>query len=422
MNHCTEHIARILRVDKNVITDLEAKLNKATGKVGVFEEIYNENEKLLDNRLEVLGLSYQSSASEVYNALISKVRADDIRLFEAVGIFSLRVPDAAEKIAEFVSRVHKPKKGFFLKKEKAAQLLAAEPPKKILAALGYKNVRAMLEKEDLLEVFSALRFLEDAEWLNKVFFKQYENLRPDDFEERSTELRALSPRWIKAAEKFVAKKYHNVSHLKEMGVIFIIPIFSGIPGETLRLTSLLLHYLSEVEYYSELFQEYRNDEKNFARNIISLLRGDVLEKRTPELLVGSENPRFLVVQRYLAKDDENDWRLFEPHINPEAEHWLKVSEDLGRLSRMLPKDGNIGLGYWTGLDYVGDFFKDQNGQEQLVSFDLTDLIMSLVKKGQIKYLYHQQEALWNKIFSEYEGRERMNELIEENIIKGFIEL
>ena len=33
---------------------------------------------------------------------------------------------------------------------------------------------------------------------------------------------------------------------------------------------------------------------------------------------------------------------------------------------MLPEDGKFGLGYWTGLDYVGDFFKDQNGQEQLV--------------------------------------------------------
>ena len=191
MNHCTEHIARILRVDKNVITDLEAKLNKATGKVGVFEEIYNENEKLLDNRLEVLGLSYQSSASEVYNALIGRVRADDAKLFEAMGIFSVRVPGAAAKIAEFASRMHKPKRGLFLKKEKAAQLLAAEPPKKILAALGYKNVETMLQKEDLLEVFSALRFLEDSEWLNGTFFKQYENLKPDDFEERPIELRAL---------------------------------------------------------------------------------------------------------------------------------------------------------------------------------------------------------------------------------------
>ncbi len=420
MNHCVEHIARILRVDKNVITDLETKLNKATGKAGVFEDIYNENEKLLDNRLEVLKLSYQSSASEVYNALIGKVRVDDAKLFEAMGIFSVRVPDAAEKIAEFVSRMHKPNKGLFLKKEKAAQLLAAEPPKKILAALGYKNVEAMLQKEDLLEVFSALRFLEDSEWLNGTFFKQYENLKPDDFEERPIELRALSSRWIKAAEKFVAKKYHNVSHLKEMGVIFIIPIFSGIPGETLRLVSLLLHYLNEVEYYSELFQRYQSDEKVFANNVISLLRGDVLEKRTPELLVGSENPRFLVVQRYLAKDDENDWRLFEPRINPEALHWQRAEEQLRVVNN---NNGNGGFKFWAGLGAVGDFFPTEAGVDILVSFNIVDTVMALVREKELlKYLYHHQEALWNKIFIGYFGEEKLRKISQDNILRGWFEL
>lgn len=132
---------------------------------------------------------------------------------------------------------------------------------------------------------------------------------------------------------------------------------------------------------------------------------------------------WLVIQRYLAKDDENDSRLFMPHINPEAEHWFRAEEDLGRLSRMLGRnEGRLSLGYWTGLDFVGDFFKNNSGNEQLVSFDLIDLIMSVVKRVEIKYLYHQQEALWNKIFSEYLGRETMNRMIEENIIKGFIEL
>jgi len=74
--------------------------------------------------------------------------------------------------------------------------------------------------------------------------------------------------------------------------------------------------------------------------------------------------------------------------------------------------------------FVGDFFHDgiSGGDEELISFDLIDLVMSLVKKGEIKYLYHQQEAMWNKMFSEYLGRETMNRMIEENIIKGFIEL
>ncbi len=407
-------------MDNNVIADLEVKLNKATGKAGVFENIYKENERLLDDRLKVLGLSHQSDVREVYSALLNKIRTDDTKLFEAIGILSLHVPDAAEKIVEFVSGIHKPSKGFFLKKEKAAQLLAAEPPKKILAALGYENVAVMLQKEDLLEVFSALRFLEDSEWLNKVFFKQYESLLPNDFEERAIELRALSPRWIKAAEKFVAKKYHNVSHLKEMGVIFVIPIFSGISGETLRLTSLLLHYLNEVEYYSELFQGYRNDEKSFARNVISLLRGDVVEKKTSELLVKSESPRFLVIQRYLAKDDENDPRLFEPHINPEAFHWQKAEEQLQVVGN---HNGNGGLKFWSGLGAVGNYFPTETGAEILVSFNIVDAAMTLVKeKEQLTYLYHHQEALWNKIFVGYFNEKKLRKISQDNILKGWFEV
>ena len=80
------------------------------------------------------------------------------------------------------------------------------------------------------------------------------------------------------------------------------------------------------------------------------------------------------------------------------------------------------MGYWQGLDFVGDFFPTLDGREQLVSFDLIDLIMSVVKKGEAKYLYHQEEALWNKLFIEYIGRDRLEEEIEKNIINGFIKL
>jgi len=72
------------------------------------------------------------------------------------------------------------------------------------------------------------------------------------------------------------------------------------------------------------------------------------------------------------------------------------------------------------LDFVGDFFEDKDGKERFLSFDLIDLTMSLASDGQVNYIYHHQEALWNKIFIEYFGRDKMNELIEENIIKGFI--
>jgi len=411
-------IAQILRVDKRRLVDLEIGLEEATGKTGILKKIAEENEEQVKSHLDFLGLGRNVSALEVYDALISKLEADDTAIFDAMGLFSLRNPDTPGKIVEFIKSFYPITKGFFLKKAKAIEFLEKEPPLKILAALGYKSVAEMMAKEDLFEVYSALRFLEDQDWLNNVFFKQYEDLKPKDFEERTIELRALDKKWAAAAERFVAKKYHNVSHLKELGVIFVIPIFLGISGETLRLISLLLHYLNEVKYYSDLFLESGKDELNFATNLISLLRGDVIDKRLDQ----GGKIKFLVIQRYLAKDDENDWRLFEPHVNPEAVHWRKAEEGIVQIPEYLPliKDH---LHFWKELDWVGDYFKDEVGKEVLVSFNIVDTVMALVKEKElIKYLYHHQEALWNKIFSSYFGDKKMMEFMQKNMIKGWFEV
>src|SRR3989344_4818700 len=417
LNHYQEKLAKILRTDKHVIEELERGLERITGKAGILEKIIEENETLVSDRLNVLGVPRNSSAHEVYDALISKIESDDVALFRYIGVEHDHQL-SAEKTVNFVKKIHPPTKGFFLKKERAKQLLIAEPPKNILAALGYKYVEEMLQKESLEEVYSAIRFLEDNEWQNKVFFKQYETLHPDDFEERAIELRALHPKWAKAAEKFVAKKYHNVSHLKELGVIFVVPVFLGISGETLRLVSLLFHYMNEVEYYSELFEGLSMDTVNFSKNVISLLRGDVLENPLPP----SDRPRFLVVQRYLAKDDENDWRLFEPHVNPEALHWERAEEEIQLIAKKLPGFKN-GLDFWADLGTVGDYFKTAAGVEVLVSFNLVDTVMALVKQRElIKYLYHHQESLWNKIFISYLGEKKLRELTKQNILKGYFEL
>jgi len=54
---------------------------------------------------------------------------------------------------------------------------------------------------------------------------------------------------------------------------------------------------------------------------------------------------------------------------------------------------------------------------------LVDSVMALVKeKEMIKYLYHHQEALWNKIFTGYLGEEELRNQIKNNLLKGYIEL
>ena len=98
--------------------------------------------------------------------------------------------------------------------------------------------------------------------MNKIFFKQYENLKPADFEEREIEVLALSERWVNIAQEFIKHKYHNISHLKELGLIYVIPLSLEISGETLRNFGLILHYFNEVPFYSDLMSKNSAPTKN----------------------------------------------------------------------------------------------------------------------------------------------------------------
>ena len=77
------------------------------------------------------------------------------------------------------------------------------------------------------------------------------------------------------------KKYHNISHLKEFGIIFVIPLPIDTAGETTRMFTLLLHYLHEVPFYSDLFRKY-STQPDFVSNFKSLLRGDIPTGPIPE--------------------------------------------------------------------------------------------------------------------------------------------
>ena len=393
-----EKIAGILRTDKDVI--------RALGPDNIFDRIVEENNAKIESSLEKLGV-FSHNPHDIYTALIDRIREDDIRLSKITGNFQSML-DIAKESAGVGS-------GKFLKLEKAKELILANPPKKILEFLGYQNAEELLEKEDIYEIFAGLRFIENNKWLNNTFFKPYENLTPDDFEEREIRAMVLGEKWKRAAEQFLKKKYHNLSHLKELGFIFIIPISVDVPGTTMRDFGLSLHYFHEIKFYSDLVERYMK-EPDFAKRFVGLLRGDVLDVRPTENELGKT---LLIVQRYLAKDDENDWRLFYPHVNPEAIHWQKAENDIAKLSQRF----KLGFEFWDGLGPIGDFFKDESGVEVLVSFNFLDTVMSLFQeKEMIKYLYHHQESLWNKIFAEFLGEEKMEQLIKDNFDHGFIKI
>jgi len=402
-------LAQILRTDQEIIKSLEERTGGFVGKKGILDNVVKENKELIVHRLCLLKLGTGSSLKEVAKALEKKLIQDEKKIRQLFNGADLSKKEDCEKILEFAKRAVNPVSGLFLKKEKAAEFLRKTPPQNIIKFLGYGNVKELLAKENLLEVFASLRFGESKEWLNNVFFKQYSGLTIKDFEVREIEAFAFSEKFAPLAKDFIEKKYHNLSHLKELGVIFVVPTASlAGQGQLMKVFSLAFHYFYEVQFYADLFAEYSPD-KDFVQKLVSLLRGDV-----PEPIIDLSSSAWLVIQRYLEKEDANALSLMVPHINPESIHWTKAQNKIAKI--------NPELEFWHNLDWVGDYFKDDAGAEVFVTFNLVDIAMILADKAKgKKYTYHQREAMWNRIFQGYFGWELLEKYAKDNIITGKIE-
>ncbi|RJQ13608.1 hypothetical protein C4553_02930 [Candidatus Parcubacteria bacterium] len=423
-----ERLSKILRIQPSLLQSLDEAMVRLTTRKGVVEEVVRKNDKKMAEALSRLGVSKDSKAEVIYDALIRELKATDLGLYEIFRRPSGQDEEGLKTLFNFAREISQPQKVWVLKKDKAAEMLLSNPPKNMIASFGFSGVEELLSQKKITEVFSALRFVESQEWMHAFFAKAYTGITEDDFEWRPIEITVLHKEWLEVAEKFIKKKYHNVSHLKELGVIFVIPLKIDTPGETARVFSLLLHYIYEVQFYSNLFRNYSED-KDFDSKFASLLRGDVPDSSQP---ITENKIPWLIIQRYLAKDNSEDPRLLNQHVSPEAWHWFKAERAIARFGIRFPE---LNLGFWESLSYVGDFFKTDKhyrlfgarevagSGEVLVSFDIVDNIMSLVEvRESAKYLYHQEEALWNRLFVGYFSETELEEMMIKNFNKGVISL
>lgn len=412
MMNSTEKLAKLLRTSEEVILNLEQKMSKVSDKQGIVDKIVKENNEKVEQMLRQLFSENKKpyKAEEVFQALIEKTRQTDQLLFKHFN-YSGSIKQGNQGLISAVKELTGQPSGFYLKKEKAAELLKLNPPKNIISALGYENIDDLLKKEDVFEIFCALRFVEDENWLNDVFFRPYRDLMKTDFEQREIKIMVLPERWQGIGERFLGEKLHHMSHLKELGVVFIIPVSRQAAGEVLYLFFMTLHYLYEVDWHSRLFERY-GAESDFAGKLAETLKVEVSEAVLPN----GEKMSWRLAPKYLAKHNTEDPRLFEPHISPEAWFYAKTGRAIAEFSRKFPE---LGLGFWLDSDAAGEWFELE---KTLVSFDMFDNGISLLKQAGFdsKYLYHQQEALWNKIFIEYIGEEELDKALADNLDKGFV--
>lgn len=396
-------IVDLLKAKEPLLGIALRQLEQASGNIGVDVKLTAELVEKKAQKIRELGLDPDdSTGKEVYQALLSLAKEHDAHLSKQIGSDD---PEDVAKIiplaVKAVQNTDMPTECWALKDDVAASFLRETPPKNIMERLGYTDVNEMLEKENLYEVYGALRFAESSDWLNE-FNDKYARLTASDFEPREIKLVVMPKEtWGDIAQKFIEKKRHINTHLKELGVVLILPpSVDRMPGISTKVMSLTYHYYNEVRLYSAFFK-LQAVKPNFAQIIVDTLLGD---PSSAGVMAGNK-VHWRVIQKYFGKlKDEYHPEIFEPHVQPEDLHWRRAEELMYQVDPELK--------FWEDLDYVGFIPK---GEDRPLTFNLMDVSLSFSNQiaYEDRYIYHFREALWNEIFIRYMGQE----VLEDQILK-----
>ena len=384
----------LLDAEEPLFSQSIQQLEDISGRHGADVKLIGDITAMAHENMRALGLNPAgSTGKEIYGALLGRVEHDIRRLVTIIGADQSRADDVRYLVPfmiEAANKVSFNRRVFVLKHSKAKDLLRQMPPQQLMAKLGYDDIEVMFEHEDFDELYTALRFSEGPEWLNK-YDELFKQVTPADYEQRNIRILQMNhDKYVDLAAHFVQKKLHNVTHTKEMGTIVVVPMRARkMRGLALKTLPLLLHYMNEVKLYSTFFK-LKSSEPDFGKVVVETL---IADPGTRSQLVG-RRIHWRVIQRYLGrhKEDSIERVAFEPHVQPEDLHWRRA-EDL--LFEIDPE-----LSFWKDRDYVAlsyDGFP--------VSFNLFDVSFAYSNQETYegRYAYHFRESLWNELFVRYMG-------------------
>lgn len=402
-------LSELLLAKEPLFTKTIVDLERASGEFAEDVKLTGEIIEKFQEKVKELGLDpLDSTGREIYHALLAKVKVQDEHLAVSIGGKNINsVSEMLPLAVKAIKATDMPRSCWVLKKSVAKNFLRQTPPPNIMKRLGYTSVDSMLKKENLFEIYGALRFAERDAWL-EAFNKKYKSLQPTDFTTRDIELVIMKKeRWGDIASHFVDKKRHLNTHLKELGVVLILPANSDhMPGITTKLLTLSYHYYNEIRLYSAFFK-LQQVKKDFGKIFVNTLIADA----SNQAVMAGHHIHWRVIQRYFGKlGDEVHPEVFEPHVQPEDLHWRRA-EDL--LYKVDPE-----MAFWKDLDYVGKMFDGQP-----ITMNIMDVVLSY-SNGigyDERYVYHFRESLWNEIFVRYMGKKTLENQILKQLDNDLIE-
>lgn len=406
-------LSELLGAEEPLFTKAIEQLEKASGHPNADIRLTSEIIGRVTMVTRQLGLDPEDTTpQELYFALANRVAKDNDRITEELLKLpkgTTRITDLVPPMVEIARKAKIPRKAWVLKRSIAKKLLRQMPPKNMMKTLGYRSVDSMLKNEPFDEMYTALRFSEGPEWLNQ-YNELFKTVKASDFQERDISIVVMDhDKWVELADHYVAKKRHNVTHVKELGVIVVLPMkqtdMIGLPLKTL---SLLFHYINEIRLYSAFFK-LKSMQPNFGAEVVDTLIADT----SKAAVMAGQHIHWRVIQRYFGKlKDEKHPEAFQPHVQPEDLHWRRAEEVLYILDPEME--------FWRDLDYVA---RPVRAGVSPVSLALTDVAFAYSNGESFKhrYVYHFRESLWNEVFMRYMGEGTLEKQILEQLDNDMIE-
>lgn len=391
-------LSQLLHAEEPMFTMALSNLEKASGHQSVDVRLIADISVRVRQKIRECGLDpADTTDKELYHALQGIVKLHDQYLAKAIGTEATAdLDDQLKAIAKALKKLRMPKSCWVIKHSVAKKLLKSLPPKKVMDVLHYKSVDSMLKRENIAEIFTAVRFMETEAWQRRLV-KSYKKLRPSDFEIRDIEILFLKrEKWGAAADAMCRSQRHNITHLKELGVVMILPLpVRRLRGVVITVMPLAIHYINEIRSYSSFFK-LQQVLPNFSEVIIRT----ILDDPKSSVKVSGQDIHWRVLQRHFASKTAGEHpELFEPHVQLEDLSWRKAEDILYTFEPALK--------FWEDLDYVG------TNSELPVSLNLMDNAVNYCNGLEYgnQSVGHLRESLWNEIYLRYMGQESIESIV-----------
>jgi hypothetical protein len=397
-----KNLAELLQAEQPLFSIMLEQLERASGRPSVDVRLLAEIVGKVHLKTKALGLDpHDTTGPEYYHALQDLVGKHDGFMAARLGVKdSADVRAVMAKAVPFVASLDIPKTAWVMKLSSAKRLLKQVPPKQVMKHLRYRSVDSMLKREPICEIFGSLRFAESPAW-QRSFLKKYASLTPMDFEVRKIEIINFdSKKWDGIADEFVQASRNNVTHLKELGVVLVLPLpLKRMSGVTLPTLARVVHSINEIRLYSAYFKM-----RQFSAKFGAIV-AEILTKDAGQLTVAGHNVHWRSVHGHFAKSEYVEHaELFEPHLQREDLEWRKVEEVLYKIEPALH--------FWHDMDFVAAY----RGGET-ISFNLVDNALNYANKLPYTKRISQnfKNSLMNEIMIRYIGQPPLKRLITEQL-------